>query len=176
MSRVLSIGLILYSFIIIPMASYAGEYDDLEQLGFRVVEDSDVKLHFKIHGKEDLIISKKRFANSLDANQFCQAHSVPQNGLFSALMLAMSGAADGHKFLEEAIVFDFSEWTNSRYSSGIWAWSGTGRDNVAMMFDGHGMDVKEKSLSAINAKYHTDFTLPALCSNFDMERTIAFGR
>ncbi len=152
---------------------YAGEYDDLEQYGFRLVTDNEDKLHLQhLRGKDKyIIISKKRFNNSYEATQFCINEKMPNSGLWNALLLAMSGVSTKHSFIKESISFDFPEIE----ASGIWSWSTTADDTVSMMFDGRGTDTIDVPISKIEAALNKEVTLPAICSTIVLKELPDFN-
>jgi hypothetical protein len=154
--------------------AYAGEYDDLEKYGFRLVKNNKEKLHiiFLNDKNKNIVISKKRFKNSEDALQFCNQQNLSfKNSGYVMFLLAMSGVAYNHDFIKKAIVFDFSKFLDSKRSlekekkTGVWSWLGTEIDTITLMYDGEGMNGHEISLAEINSTLNTEITLPALCSD-----------
>jgi hypothetical protein len=101
-------------------------------------------------------VSKQRFYNASDARQFCKKTKIPlNNSIVGAFLLGATGLAEHH--LSEDL----------KHYSGIWAWSNykSNNDMVSILFDGHGTDMEEMSVPEINAKFQTDASLPAICTD-----------
>lgn len=159
----------------VPFA-FSGEYDDVKDYGFTLVANNENLLHLKFRERFNIMLSKKRFYNATDAREFCKKYSIPfNNSITGSLLLGMSGVAKNHPFIMKSIAFNFvlpDKKDHNQYS-GAWAWlnNKSNIDMVSIYFDGHGEDMEEMSVSEINAKFHTDASLPAICT--DIKRNFA---
>lgn len=174
MKRMVLAWMCLFSLFNYTSMGYAGEYEDLEQYGFRLIEENNDKLHIMLLNdkNKNIVISKERFKNSEDALQFCNQQNLSfKNSGYVMFLFAMSGITIKHHFIKQAVVFDFSKFFDSgvflgiNKKRGVWSWDGTAVDRVTLMYDGGGMNGHEFSLAELNNTLNTEVTLPALCSD-----------
>lgn len=174
MKKIIWMLVSLLSLFAFTALTYAGEYDDLEKYGLRLVKEDKEKLHLTlIHypKKNYIILSKKRYKNAWEALQFCNDIKASfADGLGVSLGLAMSGVCENHPFIRNAITFDFSDsafpaFPDSIEQSGIWAWSKNADGMIDYMRDGHGFEDGKVLVTDINSAIHSEATLPAICSN-----------
>jgi hypothetical protein len=164
----------LLSLFAFTALAYADKYDDLEKYGFRLIKEDNEKLHLSLlhyPKKNYIILSKQRFKNAWEAQQFCNDLNVSfADGLWISLGFAMSGVCENHPFIRSAIVFDFSDSTtppfpDSKEQSGIWAWSNNADGIIDYMLDGHSFNDGKVTVTDLNSAINSEVTLPAICSN-----------
>jgi hypothetical protein len=144
----------LLSAIILLSASSAFAASGLEITGFRQIKNISAAKIYHFQDKEEFIISKNRFDNVDAARSFCKSMKSKLDTELSTLVIAMSGAAEADKFLNQSITFKIKK------NSGVWQWIGT-NDNVVLLIDGQGM--RDQELSVDELSKITKVSLPAIC-------------
>lgn len=132
---------------------------ELEMTGFSKVSDTKSAINYNFRDEISFIISKERFDNQKNAENFCASQNSVLDKDFNVLLIAMSRAALVDPFLKEATGFKFK--IKNEEISGIWAWSG--KDNkIRMMMDGRGTSSEEAP--ALELAKLVKVAIPAVCS------------
>lgn len=126
------------AFSLVTTASFA--QTAMEMAGFKQLESKSDYKKFKFQDEDVFVISSKKFSSQSDAEKFCKLHKMTLDTDGSALLFAMSGAAEANKFIKEAVTYKVSVKVEDETSSesGIWFWAGT-EDKIVLVRDGGGM-------------------------------------
>jgi hypothetical protein len=138
--------------LVASVSAFAG--NALEMTGFRVIKNTSSAKILTFQDKEEFIISKARFSSAGEARKFCKREKSKLDSELNSLLIAMSGAAEVDKFMNDSISFSFNKRT------GIWQWTGV-NDNIVIMIDGQGTRTHEVEVEELNRL--TKVALPAIC-------------
>ncbi len=128
--------------------------DALETTGFQMEQDGLYATTWNFRDQVTLIISKRGFKTEKAAKEFCKSYNSELDTEFSALTIAMSGAALHSKVLEKAISWKIMD------RSGIWQWVGKDQ-KILVLTDGQGLQeelISERHLSKVAIE-----GVPAIC-------------
>lgn len=106
------------------------ENQNLESTGFKILERNDSFSKIQFRSEKPIVISKTKFSSIEEAKSFCRDHKLQlqKDGIDTALLIAMSGAANLDSELKSAI---------SIGDIGIWAWQGS-EDALLLIENGRG--------------------------------------
>jgi hypothetical protein len=152
--------------LFLALCAHANNDEALALSGFRILENNSVLIKAQFRQDNPILISKYRYNNLAEALAFCKSNNATIEGIETALLIAMSGAATANQDLMNAITFSFDTPGNKK-ESGIWTWAGK-NDDVVLMYDGRGtapevlaMDVIRHALTQM--KQGEKAKLPAIC-------------
>lgn len=133
----------------------------LEMSGFKLVKSTAEFKQFKFHDDEVYTISTKKFSSQKDAENFCISQKMTLDKEGSAILFAMSGAANSNKFIKEAISYkivvkDFKE-------SGVWFWAGA-ENKIVLVKDGGEMSSEAITPEQYEKVLNKKPGIPAICT------------
>ena len=157
---------LLFVLLLSTSLSSFAEIDILPTTGFTITQENEIQMDLQHHNGTKLILSKDSFVSEKDAENFCTDRNSKLDKSFTVLLLAMSGAATANKFISKFISFDF------KGKSGIFSWTGEGKNHILFMHDGGGsssdeihVDEVNRLIREITGNDSALFKAPALCSD-----------
>lgn len=132
-----------------------------EMSGFKMIEGKADFKKFKFQDKDIYTISTKKFSSQKDAENFCISQKMTLDKEGSAILFAMSGAANSNIFIREAISYkvvgkDYKE-------SGVWYWAGA-ENKIVLVKDGGGMSSEAITPEQYEKVLKKKPGIPAICT------------
>ena len=149
---VLALGLLTS----IAPAFAAEESQTLAMAGIKILEKTESAIRLQFREETPVLISKKKFSSIHEAQDFCTQHqlTLQDNAIDTALVIAMSGAANIDQDLKAAIIFEIQHGDRN-IEVGLLVWQGP-KDQLLLMANGSGTSVETLDAKELREALQTD--------------------